>query len=444
MKNIIVFITAIFVFNVGFSQENYQFSLEEAVQFAIKNGYAAKNAANDVSAAKKKVWETTTMGLPQINANIDYQNYLKQPVALIPAEFFGGNPGEFAEITFGTKQNLIGSATLNQLIFDGSYLVGLQSAKTYLKISESAQIKTEISIKVATINAYSNVLMAEESLKILSKNKKLLVQNYKETKALLDNGLIESQQVEQLQITLSTIDIQLNKTKRMRDLAYKMLNFTLGITIDSPITLTDNFETLLLQNIQLDLFTNPFNTENHIDYQIAFNNKRANELFVKLEKSKALPSISAFINYKQTADNDQFKFFRTEQKWYESSLLGVSVNIPLFSSLKRSAQTQQAKINLEKANRQLEEKSEELKLVHQKAVSDYQFSIDQYNTSKENLQLAERIEHKETVKFMEGISTSFDLTNAQNQLYNSQQNYLQSIFEIITTKAALETALNKL
>lgn len=444
MRKFIVLIAAILTFTVSFSQDNYQFSLEEAIQFAIKNGYAAKNASSDVAAAKKKVWETTTMGLPQINANIDYQNYLKQPVALIPAEFFGGNEGEFAELTFGTKQNLIGSTTLNQLIFDGSYLVGLQSAKTYLKISESAQIKTEMSIKVATINAYSNVLMAEESNRILTKNRDLLLKNFQQTKALLDNGLIESQQLEQLQITLSTINIQLNKTERMRDLAYKMLNFTLGINIESKLILTDNFETLLLQNIQLDLFTNPLNTENHIDYQIAFNNKRANELMVKLEKSRALPTISAFLNYKQTADNDQFKFFRTEQKWFESSLLGVSVNIPLFSSLKRSAQTQQAKIKLEKANRQLEEKSEELKLTHQKAVSDYQFSIDQYNTSKENLALAERIEHKETIKFLEGISTSFDLTNAQNQLYNSQQTYLQSIFDIITTKAALESALNKL
>ncbi|MDO9262299.1 MAG: TolC family protein [Flavobacteriaceae bacterium] len=444
MKKKVLFIVVMMIFNLGFSQETYQFSLEEAVQFAIKNGYEAKSASNDVEAAKKKVWETTTMGLPQINANVDYQNYLKQPIALIPAEFFGGIPGEFAEITFGTKQNLVGSVTLNQLIFDGSYLVGLQSAKTYLKISESAKLKTDISIKVATINAYANVLMAEENLKILSKNRDLLQQNYRQTKALLENGLIESQQLEQLQITLSSIEIQLNKTKRMKDLAYKMLSFTLGINIDSKLTLTDKFETLLLQNIQLELFTNPFNTENHIDYLIAFNNKRAHELMVKLEKSRALPSISTFINYKQTADNDAFKFFRTEQKWFESSLLGVSINVPIFSSLKRSAQTQQAKINLEKANRQLEEKSEALKLAHQKAVSDYQFSIDQYNTSKENLLLAERIEQKETVKFLEGISSSFDLTNAQNQLYNSQQNYLQSIYEVITAKATLETALNKL
>ncbi|MDP2089818.1 MAG: TolC family protein [Flavobacteriaceae bacterium] len=444
MKKFTLFITAIFFFNFGFSQETRQFSLEEAILFAVKNAYAAKNATNDVEAARKKVWETTTIGLPQLSAAVDYQNYLKQPIALIPAEFFGGNPDEFAEISFGTKQNLVGSVTLNQLLFDGSFLVGLQSAKTYLKISESAKTKTEIAIKIATINAYVNVLLAEDNTKILTKNKALLIENVTQTKALLANGLVESQQLEQLQITLSTLEIQLNKTNRMKDLDFKMLNFILGINIDSKLKLTDNFESLLLQNIQLELITNPFDVENHIDYQIVFNNKRANELMVKFEKSKALPSISAFLNYKQTADNDQFKFFRTEQKWFESSLLGVSINVPVFSSLRRSAQTQQAEINLEKANRQLIEKSEELKLAHQKSVSNYQFSIDQFNTSKENLQLAERIERKETIKFFEGIGSSFDLTNAQNQLYNAQQNYLQSIYEIITSKAALEAALNNL
>lgn len=444
MKKTFLIVAGFLLFNFGYSQEQHRFSLEEAIEFAIKNSYDSKNAVNDVAIAKKKVWETTTIGLPQLNADIDYQNFLKQPISLIPAEFFGGNVGEFTEIKFGTKQNLIGSLTLNQLLFDGSYLIGLQSAKTYLKISESAKIKTEINVKIATINAYSTVLMAEESFKILSKNIALLEKNVHQTKSLLANGLIESQVLDQLQITLSSIEIQLNKTKRMKDLAYKMLSFTLGIDINSQLILTDNFETLLLKNIQLELLANPFNTENHIEYQIAFNTKRANELIMKFEKSKALPSISTFLNYKQTADSDAFKFFRTEQKWFESSLLGVNIKVPIFSSLRRSAVTQQAKINLEKANLQLLEKSEELKLEHQKAVSDYQFSIDQYQTAKDNLQLAERIEHKETVKFKEGISSSFDLTNAQNQLYNAQQNFLQSIYEVITSKTALETALNKL
>lgn len=444
MKNNILIIAMLLMLVEVYSQETQKFSMKEAIDYAQINSYAIKNATNDVEAARKKVWETTTIGLPQLNANVDYQNYLKQPIALIPAEFFGGNEGEFAEISFGTKQNLNASVTLNQLIFDGSYLVGLQSAKTYLKISESAKTKTEISIKIATIEAYTNVLMATESVSILEKNKVLLSKSVKETKALLDNGLIELQQLEQLQITLATIDSQLNKTKRLNAVAKKMLNYILGINIDTEVVLTDTFETLLLQNIQLNLISNPFAIENHIDYQIALNSLRANELLVKLEKSKALPSLSAFINYKQTADNDAFKFFRTEQKWFESSLLGVSLNVPIFSSLRRSAQTQQAKINLEKATRQLTEKSEELKLAHQKALSDYQFSIDQYQTAKDNLALSERIEQKERIKFKEGISSSFDLTNAQNQLYTSQQNYLQSIYEIITSKAALEAALNKL
>ncbi|MDT8418720.1 MAG: TolC family protein, partial [Lutibacter sp.] len=162
-KIIIIGIGILFNFTVN-AQENITLSLQQAIDYALKNSYATINANRDVDAAKLKKWETTTIGLPEISAKIDYQNWIKQQVSLIPAEFFGGNPGELAEIEFGTKHNMNASATLNQLIFDGSYLVGLQSAKTYLKISENAKEKTELGIREAVINAYGNVLLSEESI----------------------------------------------------------------------------------------------------------------------------------------------------------------------------------------------------------------------------------------------------------------------------------------
>ena len=121
----------------------YAFTIDEAVNYALTNNYSVRTAKLDIDAAVKKKWETTTIGLPQINGKVDYQNWLKQGITLIPGEFFGGEPGEFMEVTFGTKQNLNATLTLTQLLFDGSYLVGLQSAKTYLKISELAKEKTD-------------------------------------------------------------------------------------------------------------------------------------------------------------------------------------------------------------------------------------------------------------------------------------------------------------
>ncbi len=425
------------------AQENKNsFSLEEAVDFALKNNYSVRKASLDIDAAEKKKWETTTMGLPQINASVDYQNWIKQGITLIPAEFFGGNKGEFIEVSFGTKQNLNATATLTQLIFDGSYLIGLQSAKTYLKISELAKEKTDQKIREAVINAYGNVLVAEESIKILEKNKSVLQKNLEEIKVILENGLAEEQDLQQQQITLSSIEIQLNKARRIELIAKKMLNLTMGISIDKPITLTDQLENLALSATDIKLINSNLNLSNHIDYRIADNTVVSNELMVKFEKSKSLPSLGAFVNYSKYANNDNNIFFKNNGRWFDSSLFGLSLKIPVFSSLQRSSRTQQAKISLDQSEIALNETSEKLKLQVDTAKNKYQFALDQYKISKENLVLAESIANKEQIKFFEGLSSSFNLTNAQNQLYRKQQQYIQSILEIIQSKVELENALN--
>lgn len=438
--------TVIFLFSCYFmiaQDVNYSFSLNEAINFALINNYTVKNATLDIEAAEKLKWETTTMGLPQIDAKVDYQNFLKQPVTLIPSEIFGGPSGEFEEVVFGAKQNLNATITLNQLIFDGSYLVGLQSAKTFLKISNLAKEKTDQNIREAVINAYGNVLIAHETILILKRNQKSLEQNLKETKAFLINGFAEEQDVEQQQITLSTIENDLNRAIRFEIIANQMLNLTLGIPIETEVELRDNLEMITLNSTDLNIISSQFQLNNHIDYQIADNKVISGELLVKYEKSMALPSLNAFLNYSQFANNDNNKiFYNGYGKWFDSSLFGVSLNIPIFSSLQRSSRTQQAKISLLQSEIELTETSERLKLQVTTAKNKYQFALDQFQTSKQNLVLAESISKKEEIKFFEGISSSIDLTNAQNQLFNQQQIYIQSILQIIQSKVELENALN--
>lgn len=440
-KTILLVIVLLLSINLS-AQESISLSLEEAIDYALENSYSAINASRDIEAAKKKKWETTTIGLPHISATIDYQNWIKQQVSLIPAEFFGGVEGEFTEVAFGTKQNMSATTTLNQLIFDGSYLVGLQSAKTYLKISENAKEKTELGIREAVINAYGNVLLSEESVLILEKNIASLEKNLKETKQIYLNGFTEEENVEQLQITLATIKSQLSKTKQLKNIAYKMLNITLGLGINKAIILTDNLNHLSKENIDLALLSNELTIEDHIDFKIAKNTEKSNELFVKLEQSKALPTLSSFVNFGYAGFGQNFDFLKKEQKWFDSSLLGVSLNIPIFSSLARSSRAQQAKIELEKARTNLTETEQKLLLQLESAKTEYNYSLEELETSKQNLALAERIEKKQEVKFFEGISTSFELTEAQRQLYTMQQNYLQAMLNVIANKAALDNALN--
>ncbi len=452
-----------FTFSVKAQEKTLQLSLDEAIAFALENSYNAKAAKNDIKSANEKVWETTAIGLPQINAAVDYQNFLKQPVSLLPAAAFDNTsstvstvedyfdlqanreptaPGGFIPVVFGTPQNMNATVTLTQLLFDGSYLVGLQASKTFLKITTQAEEKTELLTREAVVNAYGNVLVTQSSISILESNIKILQKNYDDAKKIYENGLNEEEDVEQLEITLGNLKNQLKSVQRMEEIAYQMLNLALGSSINTTLILTDTLESLATENIQLGLISEPFNVNNHIDFRIAENNREGSLLNVKLEKSKYLPTLSAFVNYGTQAFSDSFSFFDGDQRWFESSLLGVSLNVPIFSSFSRKSKVSQAKLELETADIRLEETKQRLSLQAQKAQNDYQFSIENYQTAKKNVGLAERIEKKQRIKFFEGISSSFDLLQAQNQLYSQQQSYIQSMLDLISTKAALENALN--
>lgn len=441
IKLIIAFLLSSFLYAQE-NQDNYAFTLEEAISHALQNNYQAINASRDIDAAKKKKWETTTIGLPQLDANVNYQNNFVLQKSVVPAEFFGGNPGEFQEIEFGTKHNMTANATLSQLIFDGSYLVGLQSAKVYLQISENAKEKTDLEIREIVTNAYGNVLLANESVKVLEENKKSLDQTLFETEETYKNGLIEEENVEQLQITLSQINSSLSNAKRRSEIALNMLKLVLGIDIEKNLTLKDNLDNLAKQNIDLNAMSSEFNVQENIDYKIGQNTLESNRLLVKLEKSKALPSLAANVNFGYNTFANDFTVFNSNQKWFNYSNLGVALNIPIFSSLGRSARTQQAKIAYEQSKTQLKETEQKLLLEYQTAKNNYEYSVELYNVSKENLSLAERIEHKQNVKFKEGISSSFEYTEAQRQLYSAQQDYLQSMIDVINKKTALDKIIN--
>ena len=447
MKKIqlIVLLTFGFVLQAqtNLTKESFSFSLNEAIEHALKNNYSAINANRDIDAAKKKKWETTTIGLPQINASLGYQNNIELQKSLIPAEFFGGEKGEFAEVAFGTKHNMLGSATVSQLLFNGSYIVGLQSAKVYLQISENAKIKTNQEIREMVVNAYGNVLLANESIAILEKNKANLEKTLNETNQIFKNGLIEEENVEQLQITLTTIKSAQENIKRQKVIATNMLKLILGITIDKELLLTENLNNLALNNINFELTTTPFQVENSIDFKIQENLVQSKKLLLLLEKSNALPSLGAAYNIGYNAFGNQFQFFTNNQKWLNFANVGVSLNVPIFSSLGRSARTQQAKIALEQAKTQMTQVEQSLKLQFEKAKSDYEYSLEQLSNTKSSLTLAERIENKQQIKLKEGLSSSFDLSEAQRQLYATQQNYLQAMLDVINRKATLEKITTK-
>lgn len=426
-------------------KETYSFTLQQAIDHAIENNYSSINAKRDIEAAKQKKWETTASGLPQITSNLQYLNNLDFQVQGVSGNAFnpGGDPNEISTIAFGTKHSANASATLNQLIFDGSYIVGLQSAKVYLQISQNAKEKTDLEIKEMVTNAYGNVLLARESVLILEKNKTTLEKTLFETSETFKNGLTEEENVEQLQITLTQLKSSLSNAQKRAEIALNLLKISMGIDINNDVTLTEKLDDLALKNVDLAVLSEEFNSQNSIDYKIQQNNEESKRLLLKLERYRALPTVGAQLNYGANTFSNEFDIISTQQKWYNYSNFGVNVSLPIFSSFRDRARTQQAKIAFEQAKTQLTETEQRLKLQFQQAKTDYEYSIEQYSASKSNLKLAERIEGKQQIKFKEGLSTSFEFTEAQRQLYTAQQDYLQAMIDVMNKKATLDKLTNK-
>ncbi|WP_089258708.1 TolC family protein [Maribacter sedimenticola] len=444
MRNQLMIIIAVLYLNFGYAQEQtYSYTLEEAVQFALENNYAAINAERDIIDAQKQKWETIASGLPQINGAVSYQNQLKQPVSLLPAELAGGEAGTFIPVIFSQPQSATATATLTQQIFDGSYIVGVQATKAFLSYSANNKEKTALDVRKQVVEAYGNVLLAEESVDILEKNKATLEKNLYETSKLYENGLGDEESVDQLQITLSSIENQLQNALRLKEITLQMLNLSMGLDLDIPTKLKENLEDLTVSKIDLGIVGSDFNINDNVDFKLAENVNQQRYYEWKLARSRALPTLNAFVNYGSSAYSDNFDFLSSDQQWFDSSILGFDLSIPIFSSFKRSASTQRAKIALEKAKTQLTEAEQQIRLQLENAKNSYTLAISNYETAKQNLELSERIEQKNQIKYKEGLATSFELRQAQTQLYTTQQEYLQSMVEVINKKTELEIILNK-
>ena len=413
-------------------------SLDQALSYAYAHNNQMVNAAQDVRDAYAQKWVTIASGLPQIDGGLDYQNQLKRPVSLLPGEFFGGEPGTFIPVTFGQKQQMSATATLRQQIFNGSYLVGLQAIKTFIEISALSEIKTKIEVQKAVVNAYTGVLAAQESERIIANNIKQLKATAEETQKMWAQGMVEEEAIEQIQITLANLENQGRNSRRVVNISQQMLNLLLGLELDHQIVLTDELAKLAAQEL-LEPVTEEFVADKNIDYQLGVNLKEQKRLELKLQKSYSLPSINTFVNYNSSAFADTFAFTQNQQQWFDSSILGVNINMPLFTSLGNTAKTKRAKIAYLKAQNNLTQTQKQVLLQWEQAQSAWTLAMDNYHTAGQNLKLAERIEQKNQIKFKEGIASGFELREAQLQLYGAQSTYLQAMLDLINAKTALET-----
>ena len=420
------------------------FSLDESLQYAIDHNVNVQKAKIDRTIANQKVKETIGIGLPQLDGQAKYNYFLNVPVQLLPAELAGGDPGTYIPVKFGQKQSMTGGLTLSQLLFNGSYIVGLQSSKTYKETAALVEEKTGISVKEGIMMAYAAVLVTDENIKKLDENRKVVEKSLYDTKETYKIGLIEYQNVEQLEYSYKSLLANQQNLNRSREKALMALKYLMGYPLDDKMALTSTLDDLIIKNETLVDLTGTVNTENHIDSRLAENALTISQLKLKLEKSKALPTLSAALASSYNAFSDDFNFLKSSQQWFNTSVVAVQLDIPIFSGLQRHWRTEQAKLDLEKAKLDVEDTKRSLSNKAYAATIDYNNAYNSYKNAEELIELSSSIYNKQRIKFNEGMGTSFDLQQSETQLYDSQAKYYQAAIELIQAKTKLDEALGTL
>ena len=432
----------IFVFPTN-AQENTSFSLDEATDYAMDNSYVLQNTSKDITIAQKKVWETITMGLPQVSGTSNYNAFLNLPVSLIPGEFFGGEPGTYIPVKFGQDFNSDFGFSVNQLIFDGSYIVGVGSSQIYLNLAKQAHEKTQIDIREAVTQAYYMVLISERSNQVMSDNYANEKKIYNETKIMYENGFREEQDVDQIDLLLRNAENEMLQAARELTIAKVVLKYTMGYDLDEEIQLTDNLDKFVEPLVEKK---NPvqFNFNDHIDYRLAVTNFQVSEKLLKLEKATYLPQLSGFYSFTKSAYGNKANLYKSGTEWYPSSLVGLKLSMSIFNSGQKRAKVQQAQLDLEKADNQVKLAETTLEKDYLTAVANMENALSSYSNDKASRELAEKIKEKTKIKFDNGMSTSTELAQIESQYINAYRALVGSTLQLLQADISLKKAIGNL
>lgn len=409
------------------------FTLTEAQTYALQHSYAAQGAALDVDVAKKEVWKTIAGGLPQVSGTINYQHNFEVQSNVID---FGGQK---QVIKFGTPYNTSAGISVNQKIFDGSYFIGVGASRVYLDLAKGQRKKTDIEVRSAVANAYYLVLAAEENERILRANLEANGVLLKETTAYYENGFREESDVQQVELLVRQAENRLAEAKRQIVSSRAVLKFAMGIDISRTIVLKDDLDVHTGGALKRGTGDHAWDVENHVDFQLSALNTRAQELLLKNEKASYLPRLSLFYNWNASAMTETANVLSGSTDWFTSSAVGLSLNIPIFSSTKRMASVAQAKVNVKKAMVQQTKTRQDLQKNYRVAVSGFATSKEKYHSSKRALELAEDIYRKAVVRFDNGIASSTELNQLQDQYLQSSSGLIAATLDLLGQFLELET-----
>jgi outer membrane protein TolC len=443
MKKKIINVIAIFFLALSSlsAQKTHELDLGKAINLALQENRNIMNAKTDVIIAKKQVWETTAIGLPQVKTELNYQNMLDIPVTLLPAQIV--NPAAPADtyipLKFGQQHSASFSFSASQLLFSGEYIVGLQASKTYQELSQKAVLKSENDVIELVTKSYYTVLMTYANLKVLENSEKSIIKTYEEIKKVFEAGMADETNLDQIGLNVITIQNSISSLKRQIVVLENVLKYQIGISVNDQIIIKDSLEGVFMSSTFQNVLSQNFDINKNPDYQLLNVSKELSNLSLKREKASFLPTLAAFYSHNVSGQNNQFDdYFNGNQAYFQSNIVGVGLSWNIFNSGTRYINVQQAQLEIDKLENREYLLREGLSFQMEQAKSDLISAYDTYQKEEKNTKLAQKIYERSLIKFSNGLISSNELTSLHLQHINSQIGYYSAIMNVLNAQAVLD------
>lgn len=448
--NIQFFLGSFLISGVCFAQPK-GLSVQQAVQYAMENSPTIKNAKLDIDIAKAKVMETTAAGLPQISGSTSVLHYPEVQRFVLEntpnTPFYTNQIPDNAPIAFGLQlaNSVTGTLSATQLIFNGSYLVGLKASRTYQELSAKQLKQAKIDLAEQVMKSYYGILVNQEKTKLLDLNIIRLDSTNRETQALFKNGFIERIDVDRLEVALNNLKSEKQKTERLLQLASLALKLQMGMPVKDSITLTSR-----LEEVETDKIL-PANTTIDYSRRIEYSTLQTQKALVGLQQKNIeagyYPSLVGLATIGVNSAASKFRNlgnFNEKNRYAPYGFIGLSLNLPVFDGFQKKFQSQQTRLNMQKVNNGFKQLENAIDLQLNQANISLANAQTNLEIQKRNLKLAEEVVRVSKVKYRQGIGSNLEVTTAESSLKEAQTNYYSSLYDFIIAKIDLDKAQGQL
>ena len=444
MKRILLILLILTSFSL--KSQSQKLSLSECIDLAIENNENLKNSILEEKISKALSNEYLSIGFPQINFDGGIKYNHEVPKSLLDiSRFMPGVPeGTEQEVQFGQAYDGRVDLFVNQMIFNGSYFVGLSAAKELVKLSEKMTKRNVIDIHESVSKAYYTTLNTKSRVDLVNSNIDRLDALLKQTKSLYENGFVEKLDLDRIQVSFNNLKSEKIKADRLYDLSLAVLKFQTGISVDKKIELIEEFNEELVTAFTFDL--NEFDYSKRIEYSILQTDKNLKFYELKNNRSQYLPQVYANYNYGYNTSASQSNIFFESDRWKKFGTFGLQVIVPIFDGFLKRSRINQSKFKIEQVENQMLFLERSINLQINQSLAAYQNSKESLKIASKNLVLAQDVYFASEKKYAQGVGSNLELIDSNNSLKIAQNQYYNSLYEsiisIIDIKKTLGILMN--